>query len=285
MQSTMITAGRLIERARRVGARRRAHPHRQGDAGALEQLLHVAAPADGHGHRADRVLEDEVPADDPGEQLAHRRVGVGVGAAGDRNHRGELGVAQRREPAGQAGEQIRHHDRRPGLVGRGGAGEHEDAGADDRADAQQRQVPRRQAAPERLAAVLDVPDQLFDRLRLQQVRIHSASTVPFTRPAPAATAAAAKARQILSIGRAQRHDKAPRACLRRLHRRRRRSPITATADAPAAITAGAGRQRDAADRHQRHARRRGASCRRAQSVERRRPDPAPPSTWSAKIGP
>ena len=63
----------------------------------------------------------------------------------------------------------------PGLVGRGGAGEHEDAGADDGADAEQRQVPGRQAALERLASMFDVADELLDRLGLEQIRIHSAS--------------------------------------------------------------------------------------------------------------
>ena len=42
----------------------------------------------------ERVLEDEVPADDPRDQLAQRRVGVGVGRSRDRNHRGEFGIAE-----------------------------------------------------------------------------------------------------------------------------------------------------------------------------------------------
>ena len=145
------------------------------DAEAGEDALEVAAPADRDRHRADGVLENQVPADHPGEDLAERGVGVGVGAAGDRDHRRELGVAQRREAAGEAGRHVGEHDRRPRLVGGRRPGQHEDAGADDRADAQQRQIHGRQRALERLAPVLDVADQLLDRLRLQQIRIHSPS--------------------------------------------------------------------------------------------------------------
>ena len=45
----------------------------------------------------DQVLEDEVPTDDPRDELAHRGVRVGVGAASDGDHRGHLRVAKARE--------------------------------------------------------------------------------------------------------------------------------------------------------------------------------------------
>ena len=245
--------GRQVdERARGVDARRRAHPHRQVDAGAREQPLHVAAPADGHRHRADRVFEDQVPADDPGEQLAQRRIGVGVGAAGDRNHRGELGVAERREPAGQAGEEVGHHDGRPGLVGRGGAGEHEDAGADDRADAQQRQVPggrlrRRALLPCSTSPTSCSIDFVLSRFEsIQSPSPFGWPAVERTRPQkpgkfdPPAGSSAMRKRRARSAG-----GSSPPS----------RSLITATDAAPAASTPGRRGQRDAADGHERHARR------------------------------
>ena len=142
--------------------RGRRHPDRQVQAEAGEDALEVPAPADGHRHRPDRVLENEVPADHPREDLAERGVRVGIGAARDGDHRGELRVAQRRKRAREAGGQVRHADGRARLVGGGRAGEHEDARADDGADAQQRQVEGRQRALERLAAVLDVADQLLE---------------------------------------------------------------------------------------------------------------------------
>ena len=47
-----------------------------------------------HGHIADRIFEDQVPADNPGNQFPHGCVGVGVGAARDRNHGSEFRVTQ-----------------------------------------------------------------------------------------------------------------------------------------------------------------------------------------------
>ena len=173
-----------VDEGPRRGARRGGHPGRQIEAEAREDALEVAAPADRHGHRADRVLEDQVPADDPGDDLAERRVGVGVGAARDRDHRRELGVAQRGEAAGEPGQHVRERDRGARLVGGGGAGEHEDPGADDRADAEQREVERGQRALEVLA-LLDVAHQLLERLGLQQVRVQSSSrALAGSRPGP-----------------------------------------------------------------------------------------------------
>ena len=62
---------------------------------------------------------------------------------------------------------IRQHDPRAGLIRRGGAGQNENAGPDDRADAEQRQVEGRQRSFQRLAALLDIPDELLDRFRSQ----------------------------------------------------------------------------------------------------------------------
>ena len=64
--------------------------------------LEVLRPAVGDGGGGDGVFEDEVPADDPGEHLAQRDIGVGVGGAGHRRHRGEFRVAQGGEDAGHA---------------------------------------------------------------------------------------------------------------------------------------------------------------------------------------
>ena len=55
-------------------------------------------------HIADGVLEDQVPADDPGDEFAHGGVGVGVGAAGDGDHGGEFGVAEAGEAADDGDE-------------------------------------------------------------------------------------------------------------------------------------------------------------------------------------
>jgi len=69
-----------------------------------------------NGHVADRVLENEVPAYDPGDEFTHRSVRVGVRAAGNRNHGGQFGVANRCESAHD-----RHQDegQRDGWSGSG----------------------------------------------------------------------------------------------------------------------------------------------------------------------
>ena len=162
-------AGRPGDRVRQVDAEQRA-----------EQVLDVPAPADGDGRDGHPVLEDEVPADDPGDELAQRRVAVRVGASGDRDGGGELRVAQRREDAGHPGEHEGQDDRRTGLADRL-ADDHEDPGADDRADAQRGQVEGADGALQ--AAVLRLLNQLVRGLAspgarrspLECLRRHAAS--------------------------------------------------------------------------------------------------------------
>ena len=134
-----------------------------------EEVLEVVRPAVRDGRRGDGVLEDEVPADDPRDQLAERGVGVGIGRAGDRHHRGELGVAERREHAGQAGDHERQHQRRTGAIVGRDAGQHEDAGADDGADAEAGQLHGAEHAMEPLLAVHFI-EQRFQRFSFEQMR-------------------------------------------------------------------------------------------------------------------
>ncbi|KAG1393892.1 hypothetical protein G6F59_014274 [Rhizopus arrhizus] len=85
-------------------------------------------------------------ADEPGRELAEGGIGIGVGAAGHRHHRGELGVGQCAEGAADGGQHERQHDRRAGVVGGGLAGDDEDAAADHRADAEGGQPPGAEVA-------------------------------------------------------------------------------------------------------------------------------------------
>ena len=80
----------------------------------LQEGIEVVGPAGGDDAGADRVFEDQVPADDPGDQLAQRRIGVGIGAAGHRHHAGQLRVAERGEAAADGRQQEREHERRAG---------------------------------------------------------------------------------------------------------------------------------------------------------------------------
>ena len=74
------------------------------DAEVVQQRHEVSRPANGNGHRAECVLQHEVPPDDPGDQLTERRVPVGVGAARHGHERCELRIAERRENRRDAGE-------------------------------------------------------------------------------------------------------------------------------------------------------------------------------------
>ena len=148
---------------------------RQVEAEDADEVLEVVRPAVRDGRRAHGVLEHQVPADDPGEQLAQRGVGVGVGRAGHRDHRGELRVAQRGEDAGDAGDHEGEDQRRAGLVVRGHAGEHEDAGADDRADAQAGELDRPEDAAQPVLA-LHLLEQHGERLRGEELLSHRLSS-------------------------------------------------------------------------------------------------------------
>ena len=128
---------------------RRGQRRRQGESEVAKEAHEVARPAHRHRRAAERVLEDQVPADDPRHQLARRGVRVGVRAAGHRDHRRQLGVAQPGERACHRRDDHREHQRRAGVLGGGGPGQDEDAGADDRADAERGEVKRAERAAER----------------------------------------------------------------------------------------------------------------------------------------
>ena len=133
-----------------LGAARRGKLRRHDDAEVAQEGDDIARPANRDGDGADGVFEDQVPADDPGKQFAQGGVAVGVGAASHRNQRGELAVAERREDRGQAGQHERKHHRRAGVLRRDRSREHEDARADNGADAQGGEVHRAERPVEAL---------------------------------------------------------------------------------------------------------------------------------------
>ena len=121
-------------------------PGRQVDAESADEFGEITRPADGHRDIGDAIFEHQVPADDPGDQLAEGGVGICVSTSRDRDHGRELGIAKRREPAGHGGQPERKDDRRPGprpyeISGRGGADHGKDPGTDDRADPEQNKIP------------------------------------------------------------------------------------------------------------------------------------------------
>ncbi len=134
---------RQVDDAARV--RTRGKGGGQGDVPA-EVLLHplqepdeVAGPAHGHGADHQRILQDQAPADDPGDGLAQHAVAVGVGAARGRHHRRQFGIGQCRAGADHAGDDEGQQHGGTGLV-RTHADQRVDARAHDGADAQRDQV-------------------------------------------------------------------------------------------------------------------------------------------------
>jgi hypothetical protein len=71
----------------------RGHPLRHLYPDPRQQCVHVAREPDGDHRHHQGVLQQEVPSDKPRKDLTEHRVGVRVGAAGDRDHAGELRVA------------------------------------------------------------------------------------------------------------------------------------------------------------------------------------------------
>ena len=112
----------LLERIRRRGAEcgerrmRRSiisrQPCRDAQSEVAKELAEVSRPPDGHTDVAHRVFDDQIPPDDPGDELADTRVRVRVCGPGDRHHRRELGIAQRSESAGNGSQKKRENDRR-----------------------------------------------------------------------------------------------------------------------------------------------------------------------------
>ena len=121
--------------------RRRAEGRGDIDAEVVEEFDGVAGPSDGDGGRGEQVFQNKVPANDPGEEFAEAGIGVGVGAAGGRNHGGVFGIAEASKEAADARDGEGENEGGSGVICRGGAGEDKDSGADDGANAEKGELP------------------------------------------------------------------------------------------------------------------------------------------------
>jgi len=187
-----VFAGEVLQAAGKQG---RCEPFGiEADAEPVEQIDDVGGKTDGDAHVGEGVLENEVPAYDPGDELTEYRVGVGVGGAGDGDHAGELGVAQAGECTYEGDENQRYNQRRasagttsecaggvvdyvdnevedrrlPSGIDRrrasdGRADDGEDARADDDADAERGERDGAERLLEAVLRDLGVGDELVDR--------------------------------------------------------------------------------------------------------------------------
>ena len=128
----------------------------------VKDPIGVLTPRDGDRCGAQRIFEDQIPADYPRDELAHRRVRVRVGAACHRDHRGEFGVAETRKRTANTGNHEGEHDRRTRAIGDRSRGPHEKTRSDNGADAQRDEVHRPEGA-------LQTMDAGFLRLTHQHV--------------------------------------------------------------------------------------------------------------------
>ena len=110
-------------------------PERHLQVKDLQQLDEVIGPAGRDGAGAHGVLQREIPSDNPGENFAKCRVGVGIGAAGEGNHGSKLSVAETCEGAAQPRQDEGKHETRAGVMGPQ-AGKDEDTCANDGAHSQ-----------------------------------------------------------------------------------------------------------------------------------------------------
>ncbi|MBP2202996.1 hypothetical protein JOJ86_000722 [Rhodococcus percolatus] len=83
-----------VEHVPVTGAQRAHHPVGQAYADLFEEKPEVPGHTDGDDGRHRDVFEQQVPADEPADDLAERHVTVGVGRSGLGDHSGELGVTQ-----------------------------------------------------------------------------------------------------------------------------------------------------------------------------------------------
>ena len=118
-----------------------AESRRDIDAEVVEEFDGVARPSDGDGGRGEKVFQDKVPANDPCEEFAEAGVGVGVGAAGGGNHGGVLGIAEAGKETADSRDGERENEGGSGVVCSSRAGEDEDSGTDDGADAEEGELP------------------------------------------------------------------------------------------------------------------------------------------------
>ena len=91
-------------------------PGGQINANTSRQRGEVVARGNRHRNVSDGVFENEIPSDDPGNDLTESGIRVRVGAARLRNHRGELRIAQCGQRTRAAKQQERKNQSRTGAV-------------------------------------------------------------------------------------------------------------------------------------------------------------------------
>ena len=64
-----------------------------------ELCFQISPKTDRHSHIADRIFQNQVPANDPRDQFTQSRVRIRIRAPSNRDHRSQFGIAQTGEAA------------------------------------------------------------------------------------------------------------------------------------------------------------------------------------------
>ncbi len=110
----------------------------------------VGRPADCDGRTGQRIFENQGPTDDPGRDLAHGRIGIGIGGTRCRNQGRHFGIGQGGTGADKTANGKGQDNARSRQAG-ADAGQGVDTCADDAADTQRHQVRPAQRLGQRLA--------------------------------------------------------------------------------------------------------------------------------------
>ncbi len=132
----------------------------------VQQTADVTGPAHRNGRGGKAVFEDQQQPHRPGDEFAHRRVGIGIGRARYRDRRSKLGISQSHKRAERAGDDEGNHDRRAGEIRRRPPRQNENPGADDAADAKKNEIERPERFLELALFMLDM--HLLDGLAEKQ---------------------------------------------------------------------------------------------------------------------
>src|ERR1700733_33432 len=109
-----------------------------------QQPHKVPTPPGSHRSRAKRILQHQVPPDNPRHKLAQRRIPIRISRARNRNQRSKLRIAKPRESACDAGHHKAQNHRRPRMFRPSLPGQNKDARPNNRPDPQRNQVQRAQ---------------------------------------------------------------------------------------------------------------------------------------------
>ena len=167
-----------------------AQPDRPVKVKSPAQRLEILGPRNGHRNITDRVFKNQIPTDDPGDELAERGVGVGISGARDGNHRCKLGIAQRRKAAGDRHQHKRNDQRRAGaqmraITRRRRPDQGENARPNNCADAEKGKMHRTQSPLQPLFRAFCITQKSVERLGAKK-RMHgfSRSVCRDDRPPP-----------------------------------------------------------------------------------------------------